>query len=51
MEPRPQGWPTAQPETESKPRAAICSGRVQLCDAQQAIATDWATALTKLKIK
>ncbi|MEV8474845.1 hypothetical protein [Streptomyces sp. NPDC051173] len=35
---------------ESKLHTAICSGKTQLAPAQQAIATDWTTALTKLRI-
>ncbi|MEY9945275.1 hypothetical protein [Kitasatospora sp. GAS1066B] len=33
---------------ENKLKAAVCSGRAQLADAQNAIATDWTTALSTL---
>ena len=35
---------------ESKLAAAVCSGRVPLADAQLAIATDWTTALDRLRL-
>lgn len=38
-------------QVESKLHTAICSGQVQLRDAQQAIATDWTTALSRFRIK
>nr|WP_308297007.1 hypothetical protein [Streptomyces sp. UNOB3_S3] len=49
---QPGGGPNnPKDQVETKLHSAICSGQVQLRDAQQAIATDWTTALTKLKIK
>ncbi|WP_372412731.1 hypothetical protein [Streptomyces luteireticuli] len=36
---------------ESQLHTVVCSGKAQLRDAQQAIATDWTTALAKLKLK
>ncbi|WP_204982075.1 hypothetical protein [Streptomyces mobaraensis] len=49
---RPGGGPNnPKDQVESKLHTAICSGRVQIRDAQRAIATDWTTALTTLKIK
>ncbi|MGB8407139.1 MAG: hypothetical protein WCE30_24070 [Mycobacterium sp.] len=35
---------------ETKLAAAVCSGRVPLADAQLAIATDWTTALDRLRL-
>ncbi|MFD9634966.1 hypothetical protein [Streptomyces violascens] len=36
---------------EAKLSSAVCSGKVQLAAAQNAIATDWTTALAKLGLK
>ncbi|MCF3105442.1 hypothetical protein IPZ58_28195 [Streptomyces roseoverticillatus] len=38
-------------QVESRLHTAICSGQVQLRDAQQAIATDWTSALSRFRIK
>ncbi|WP_434096382.1 hypothetical protein [Streptomyces mobaraensis] len=49
---RPGGGPNNPKDAvESRLHTAICSGRVPLRDAQKAIATNWTTALTTLKIK
>ncbi|WP_370116960.1 hypothetical protein [Streptacidiphilus sp. MAP12-33] len=39
---------TGKDGVETKLKNAVCSGRVQLADAQNAIATDWTTALQTL---
>ncbi|GAA2718444.1 MULTISPECIES: hypothetical protein [Streptomyces] len=49
---KPGGGPNnPKDQVETQLHAAICSGQVQLRDAQQAIATDWTTALSHLRIK
>lgn len=48
---KPGGGPNNPKDTvESKLHSAVCSGKTRLTDAQQAIATDWTTALAKLRI-
>jgi hypothetical protein len=42
--PEPGASPNAKDKIENDLKAAVCSGRVQLTAAQQAIATDWTTA-------
>lgn len=42
--PEPGGSPNAKDKVENDLKAAVCSGRVKLVDAQKAISTDWTTA-------
>ncbi|MEU2874528.1 hypothetical protein ABZ769_35985 [Streptomyces olivoreticuli] len=46
---KPGGGPNnPKNQVENKLHTAVCSGKTKLADAQQAIATDWTSALAKL---
>jgi hypothetical protein len=48
--PEPGDTPNPKDKVENDLHRAVCSGRVKLVDAQQAIATDWTNAEQKLGI-
>jgi hypothetical protein len=48
--PEPGASPNAKDKVENALKSAVCSGRVQLADAQHAIATNWLTAESTLGI-
>jgi len=48
--PEPGGSPNPKDKVENDLNRAVCSGRVKLADAQQAIAGDWTSAEAKLGI-
>jgi hypothetical protein len=48
---QPGPVPNAKDSVEGKLRAAVCAGTVSLGDAQQAIVTDWTTALSVMGLR